>query len=329
MALKRFSVLDLLGLDLKEHDSLDLRCVCGRRGLVRDITIPDLNRPGLALSGFFDSFAFQRVQLFGRGEVAYLNKILSEGKRETVRQFFTYAIPCCIFTHNLEPDQAFVDIAEESGCPVLQTGLESSEFSQRLMRALSNVFAPKVSIHGVLVEVYGLGILILGDSGVGKSETALELIERGHRLVADDVVEIACLNGNSLIGQGANKIIGHHMEIRGLGIINITQLYGVGSIRERKEVQIVAKLEEWDANKLYDRIGTEELTMEILGVNVPKLEIPVKPGRNIPIILETAAMNERLKSMGYFSAKEFNQNVLKWIETDAARAPYYGADDSY
>ena len=329
MALKRFSVLDLLGLDLKEHDSLDLRCVCGRRGLVRDITIPDLNRPGLALSGFYDSFAWQRVQLFGRGEVAYLNKIAAEGRLETIQQMFTFNVPCCIFTHNLEPTAAFVETAEEAGCPVLQTGLDSSEFSSRLLRILSNIFAPKVSIHGVLVEVYGLGILILGDSGVGKSETALELIERGHRLVADDVVEISCVNGNSLLGQGANKIIGHHMEIRGLGIINITQLYGVGSIRERKEVQIVAKLEEWDANKVYDRLGTEELTMEILGVKIPKLEIPVKPGRNIPIILETAAMNERLKSMGYFSAKEFNQNVLKWIETDAARAPYYGVDDSY
>lgn len=329
MALKRFSVLDLLGLNLKEHDSLDLRCVCGRRGLVRDITIPDLNRPGLALSGFYDSFAFQRVQLFGRGEDAYLNKIVGEDKLESLRQLFSYPIPCCIFTHNLEPPEAFVNIAEEAGCPVLLTGLDSSEFSARILRILSNIFAPKVSIHGVLVEVYGLGILILGDSGVGKSETALELIERGHRLVADDVVEISCVNGNSLVGQGANKIIGHHMEIRGLGIINITQLYGVGSIRERKEVQFVAKLEEWDANKVYDRLGTAELTMEILGVRIPKLEIPVKPGRNIPIILETAAMNERLKSMGYFSAKEFNQNVLKWIETDAARAPYYGVDESY
>lgn len=329
MALKRFSVLDLMGLDLKEHDSLDLRCICGRRGLVREITIPDLNRPGLALSGFFDSFAWQRVQLFGRGEVAYLNKIIAEGRSENVEQMFSFNLPCCIFTHNLEPAREFIDIAERAGCPVLQTGLESSEFSSRLLRILSNIFAPKISIHGVLVEVYGLGILILGDSGVGKSETALELIERGHRLVADDVVEISCLNGNSLIGQGANKIIGHHMEIRGLGIINITQLYGVGSIRERKEVQLVAKLEEWDSNKVYDRLGIEELTMEILGVRIPKLEIPVKPGRNVPIILETAAMNERLKSMGYFSAKEFNQNVLKWIETDAARAPYYGADDSY
>ncbi|HOF84196.1 MAG TPA: HPr(Ser) kinase/phosphatase [Treponemataceae bacterium] len=329
MAVKRFSVLDLLGLNLKEHDSLDLRCICGRRGLVREITIPDLNRPGLALSGFYDSFAYQRVQLFGRGEVAFLNKLVTEGKLETIEQMFTYPLPCCIFTHNLDPADEFSAIAENSGCAVLQTGLDSSEFSSRLLRILSNIFAPKISIHGVLVEVYGLGILILGDSGVGKSETALELIERGHRLVADDVVEISCVNGNILIGQGANKIIGHHMEIRGLGIINITQLYGVGSIRERKEVQLVATLEEWDANKVYDRLGTEKLTMDILGVQVPKIEIPVKPGRNVPIILETAAMNERLKSMGYFSAKEFNQNVLKWIESDAARAPYYGDDDSY
>jgi HPr kinase/phosphorylase len=329
MAVKRFSVLDLLGLNLKEHDSLDLRCICGRRGLVREITIPDLNRPGLALSGFYDSFAYQRVQLFGRGEVAFLNKLVAEGKLETIEQMFTYPLPCCIFTHNLDPADEFTAIAEKSGCAVLQTGLDSSEFSSRLLRILSNIFAPKISIHGVLVEVYGLGILILGDSGVGKSETALELIERGHRLVADDVVEISCVNGNILIGQGANKIIGHHMEIRGLGIINITQLYGVGSIRERKEVQLVATLEEWDANKVYDRLGTEKLTMDILGVQVPKIEIPVKPGRNVPIILETAAMNERLKSMGYFSAKEFNQNVLKWIESDAARAPYYGDDDSY
>lgn len=177
------------------------------------------------------------------------------------------------------------------------------------------------------MEVFGLGILLLGDSGVGKSETALELIERGHRLVADDVVEIRCLNGNNLQGCGANKLIGHHMEIRGLGIINITQLYGVGSVLDQNEVQLIVKLEEWDANKVYDRLGTEEKSMDILGVSVPMLEIPVKPGRNIPIIIETAAMNERLKSMGYFSAKEFNKNVLRWIETDNAKSAYYGKED--
>jgi HPr kinase/phosphorylase len=195
------------------------------------------------------------------------------------------------------------------------------------MRILSTIFAPQKSIHGVLVEVYGVGILILGDSGVGKSETALELIERGHRLVADDVVDIRCINGNVLMGSGANKIIGHHMEIRGLGIINITHLFGVGAIRDRKQIQLVVNLEEWDSEKAYDRLGTDDKYQEILGVSVPKLEIPVKPGRNVPIIIETAAMNERLKKMGYNSAQEFNQNILKWIESDAAKSVYFGQED--
>jgi HPr kinase/phosphorylase len=195
------------------------------------------------------------------------------------------------------------------------------------MRILSEIFAPRQSIHGVLVEVYGLGILILGDSGVGKSETALELIKQGHRLVADDVVDIHCVNGNILMGAGANKIIGHHMEIRGPGIINVTHLFGVRAIRDRKQIQLVVILEEWDAKKTYDRLGIEEKYMEFLGVSIPKLEIPVKPGRNIPITIETAAMNERLKKMGYNAAKEFNQNILKWIESDTARSVYFGSDD--
>jgi HPr kinase/phosphorylase len=329
MADKDFTVLDLLDLDLKGHNSLNLRCISGRKGLVRGITIPDLNRPGLALSGFYESFAYQRVQVFGRGEVAYLTKLLQEDNLETVRKLFEYQIPCCVFTHNLEPSQIFTEIAEAAGCPVLQTDLESTEFSSRLLRIFSDIFAPRQSMHGVLVEVYGIGIIIIGDSGVGKSETALELIERGHRLVADDIVEIRCVNGNTLLGKGANKIISHHMEIRGLGIINIQQLYGVGAIREQKEVQLVVKLEEWDANKVYDRLGTKQNTVDLLGVKVPALEIPVKPGRNIPIILETAAMNERLKSMGYYSARDFNQNVLKWIESSEAQAAYYGSEDIY
>lgn len=329
MESKRFSVLDLLSLNLRENDSLNLQCICGRRGLVRQITTPDLNRPGLALSGFFDSFAYQRVQLFGRGEVAYLNKIVSDGQTETLKKIFSYLLPCCVFTHSLKPPKVFADMADEAACPVLSTNLASSDFSMRLMRILSNIFAPRLTMHGVLVEVYGLGTLIIGESGVGKSENALALVERGHRLVADDLVEISCLNGNSLIGHGTNKFIGHHMEIRGLGIINIRQIFGVGSVRDQKEVQIIVKLEDWDNTKAYDRIGTEQKTMNILGVQVPLLEIPVRPGRNIPIIIETAAMNERLKSMGVFSAKDFNKNVLRWLETDAMQSPYYSADDSY
>ena len=329
MAEKSFTVLDLLDFDLKGHNSLNLRCLCGRSGLGRMITLPDLNRPGLALSGFFESFGYQRVQVFGRGETAYLEKIIANGMLDTLNQLFSYHIPCCVFTHNLVPPKLFTDLADASGCPVLQTDLESTDFSGRLLRLFSDIFAPRKSIHGVLVEVYGIGIIILGDSGVGKSETALELIHRGHRLVADDIVNIRCVNGNVLLGQGANKMISHHMEVRGLGIINIQQLYGVGAIREQKEVQMVVKLEEWDAQKVYDRLGTSQKTEELLGVKIPALEIPVKPGRNIPIILETAAMNERLKRMGYHSARDFNQNVLRWIESGEAQTALHGGYDSY
>jgi HPr kinase/phosphorylase len=277
--------------------------------------------------GFFEEFAHQRIQLFGRGELAYLRRLSELGETQSISELFSYPVPCCILTNSLSPTKDFLEIAEDAQCPILQTDLGSADFSARLLRILSEIFAPRRSIHGVLVEVYGLGILIMGDSGVGKSETALELVMRGHRLVADDVVDIHCVNGNMLMGAGANKIIGHHMEIRGLGIINITHLFGVRAIRDRKEIQLVVNLETWDADKTYDRIGTEDQTMEFLGVNIPKLEIPVKPGRNIPIIIETAAMNERLKSMGYNAAKEFNRNILKWIESDTARSVYFGHDD--
>ncbi len=321
--MKKFTVLDLLDLDLTDHNALHLKCIGGRPGLVREIKVPDLNRPGLALGGFFDNFAYQRVQLFGRGEHAFLKKLESEGNMHSLEEMFEYEFPCCIFTHDLAPGKEFMDLAEDAGCPVLQTTLTSSELAVRLMWALNNIFAPHKTTHGVLVEVFGIGVLIMGDSGVGKSEAALELIERGHRLIADDAVEMKCVSGNILMGSGANKAIGHHMEIRGLGIINITHLFGVGAIRDKKQIQLVVNLEEWDSNKEYDRIGSQNNTLELLGVHIPLLQIPVKPGRNIPIIIETAAMNERLKKMGYYSAKEFNQNILKWLESENARSVYF------
>ena len=304
---KHFTVLDLIDLDLKEHDALELRCICGRKGLGREINSPDINRPGLALSGFFESFAYQRVQLIGRGEAAYLHLLASEGRKEGVVKIFSFPIPCFIFANGEPPATMFAQAAEAADCPILLSELSSTELASRLMRVLTNIFAPKTTVHGVLVEVYGIGILLTGESGVGKSETALELIERGHRLVADDVVEIRCVSGNILMGAGANKVIGHHMEIRGLGIINVTHLFGVGAIRDKKQVQLICSLEEWDSEKVYDRIGTDEKTMDILGVHVPQLDIPVKPGRNIPIIVETAAMNERLKKMGYHSDRHKEQ----------------------
>jgi HPr kinase/phosphorylase len=323
----RFTVLDLVDIDLKEHNSLDLRCIGGRKGLGRSIISPDLNRPMGAIMGFYQDFAYDRIQIFGKGEISYLRQLESSGSTETIRQFFSYPIPCCLFTHGLFPHKEFSEIAEAAQCPILQTDLETADISARLARILSEIFSPRQSIHGVLVEVFGLGILLLGDSGVGKSETALELIHRGHRLVADDVVDIHCVNGNTLMGAGANKIIGHHMEIRGLGIINITHMFGVRAIRNRKEVQMVVMLETWDSSKTYDRLGTDDQMIDFLGVSIPKLEIPVKPGRNIPIIIETAAMNERLKSMGYNAAKEFNKNILKWLESDSARSVFFGQND--
>lgn len=326
---KTFRVLDLLALELKGHNSLNLSCLSGRSGLSREITLPDLNRPGLVLSGFYESFGYSRVQVFGRGETAYLEKLARENDLDSLHTFFSYEVPCCVFAYSLMPPKEFTELAEAAECPILQTDLQSTDFSSRILRVFSDIFAQRKTIHGVLVEVYGVGIIIMGSSGVGKSEAALELVHRGHRIVADDIVDVRCVNGNMLLGRGANKMISHHMEIRGLGIINIQQLYGVGAIREQKEVQLVVNLEEWDANKVYDRLGTAEATEEILGVKIPALEIPVKPGRNIPIILETAAMNERLKTMGYHSARDFNQNVLRWIESGETQSAFYSGDDIY
>ncbi len=329
MAEKKFTVLNLLDLETSGHDALNLKCIAGQRGLPRAITIAEINRPGLALTGFYDNFVSDRVQLFGRGETAYLKKLHKDKNFESLRNFFSPNIPCCIFTYNLEPPEEFRQLAEENCCPILQTDLSSTEFSSRILRVFSNIFSPHQTMHGVLIEVYGIGILLTGHSGVGKSETALELVERGHRLVADDIIEIRCVNGNVILGRGINTFISHHMEIRGLGIINISQLYGVGAIRDQKEVQMIVQLEEWNSNKAYDRLGTDQQYKELLGVKIPVIEIPVRPGRNLPIIIEAAAMNERLKNMGYNSAKDFNQNVLKWIETGDAQTGYYGNDDSY
>ena len=329
MADKVFTVLDLLDMELPEHSQLHLKCIGGRMSISNVISAPEINRPGLALTGFYESFVRGCVQLFGTAESIYLKKLYDENNTLALAQMFEYGIPCVIFARNLTPPDDFVELASSSGCAVLKTELDLTEFSMRLMRVFANVFAPKKTLHGVLVEVYGIGILLTGHSGVGKSECALELVERGHRLVADDIVEIRCVNGNSILGQGANKLISHHMEIRGLGIINIAQMYGVGSIREQKEIQLVIRLEEWDNSRVYDRVGNSMETLEFLGVKVPTIEIPVKPGRNLPIIIEAAAMNERLKFRGYNSARDFNQNILKWIETGEVQNAYYGSDDSY
>lgn len=324
-----FTVLDLLDLDLKDRDDLKLKCISGRKALVRKISVSNINRPGLALNGFFDNFAYERIQVFGRGEQAFVDMLEREGKLNRLKELFEFQIPCCIVTSGMKPNPIFLQLAEEAGVPVLQTTLNSSELVARLIRVLGDVFAPRRVVHGTLVEVYGIGILLKGGSGVGKSESALELIERGHRLIADDAVELRCVGGNIIVGQGANKVTSHHMEIRGLGIINVSYLFGVGAIRDKKQVQLIVNLEEWNPSKNYDRFGGQDKMEEYLGCQIPAIDLPVKSGRTIPVIIETAAMNERLKKMGYFSAKEFNENMLEWLESENARNVYYQDNDIF
>ena len=320
--MKQFTVLDLLDLDLHDYNALQLKCLAGRKGLVKEIDHMDLNRPGLALTGFFKTFASHRVQVFSAAEHEYLRELEQSGDYSAVEKLFTYPIPFCVFCRGLTPGDWFLELAEKAETPVLQTDLSSSVFSVRIIRTLGDILAPQEKQHAVLVEVFGMGVLIRGESGVGKSETALELLERGHRLIADDSVLLKCLSGKIIMGFSDDRILGHHMEIRGLGIINVSQIFGVRGIRDSKQVQMVINLEEWDSSKNYDRLGTVEETTEILGVKVPIFNIPVKPGRNIPVIIETAALNERLKQKGHYSAREFNKNLIQQLESESARKMY-------
>ena len=295
--------------------NLEMRLIAGRQGLAREVENVDINRPGLTLAGFYDFFAYDRIQIFGLGETAFMKQLSDEERQKTYSTFFEYDVLCCIFTHNVGPDPVFIEIANAKGIPVFVTAKGTTRFVSILTHLLDEVFSQSETKHGTLVAVYGIGILILGKSGVGKSECALELIERGHRLVADDLVEIKKVDESLLMGSGS-PILKHHMEIRGLGIINVRDIFGIGSVRNRKRIELVVLLEEWDSSKEYDRLGIEENTYEILDIEVPFLTIPVRPGRNIPIIIETAALNHRLKKMGVFSARELDEKIQEWIKME-------------
>ncbi len=312
---------------LKEHNHLQLKCIAGRSGLSRKLTTTKISRPGLPLSGFFDEFSHESIQVFGRGEQQYVKKLEDLQTLETIERLFSYPIPTCVFCDGGLPSKQVIDIAERSGCSILQTALGSADFSRGLYQMLDEIFADTITIHGVLVEVYGIGVLITGDSGVGKSETALELIERGHRLISDDTVKLRNIS-DTYPSAAARILFWPTIWKSGLGNPQSSQSVGVGSIRDKKQVQLLVRLEEWDSNKNYERVG-EELTETLLGITVPKLEIPVKPGRNVPIIIETAARNERLKKLGYYSAKEFDQSVLKWLESESARNLYYSNEETF
>lgn len=310
-----FTVLDLIKVEAKENNLLQLRCIAGQLGLNRLINASRISRPGLPLSGFFENFSASNIQVFGRSEQNYLAKLEADSKLDTIKKFLSYQIPCCIFSENAEPTPFFLKTAQEANCPILQSPLVSSVLSRKIYQLLDEQFAPNMTIHGVLVEVFGFGVLLTGESGVGKSEAALELIERGHRLICDDMVRLRNINDLFIIGNGANSQVAHHMEIRGIGIINIPDLYGIGAIREKKEVQLWVHLENWDPNKNYERVTIEDQQKELLGISIPYMTIPVKPGRNIPILIETAARCQRLQKLGFSTADQLDSKMMDFEQS--------------
>lgn len=295
-------------------DKMNLECLTPEVE-IEDIKISqsDINRPALQLAGFFDYFDHHRVQIIGHVENTYMEKQGIEYSAEMMGRIMSYKVPCIVFCRNMDVPDEFLALASEYGVPVLRTRQTTSSFSSELNRWLKVELAPRISIHGVLVDIYGEGVLITGESGIGKSEVALELIHRGHRLVSDDVVEIKKVSDETLIGT-APDITRHFIELRGIGIIDAKALFGVESVKNTQSIDLVIKLEEWNRDQEYDRMGLEEKYIEYLGNKVVCHSIPIRPGRNVAIICESAAVNYRQKKMGYNAAVELYNRVTKGLE---------------
>lgn len=280
------------------------------------ISSVEINRPGLELTGYFEFFDNKRIQILGNTEFSYLGRFGSEAQRMVIDSIFSFGPPAVIICRQIEPTNVILESAKLHKVSIFRTDENTSDLTARLVQFLNRELAPRITRHGVLVEVYGEGCLLIGDSGVGKSETAIELIKRGHRLVADDAVEILRTSINTIVGQSPANIR-HFIELRGIGIINARQLFGMGAIKTSEKIDMVVNLELWDNTKVYDRMGLDNEYMEILGVEVPTMTIPVKPGRNLAVIIEVAAMNNRQKKMGYNAAKD----LLKSLGMDVAAMP--------
>lgn len=292
---KKVKVLDFA-------DALGLEIVYGDEGAEMELSTINVNRPGLQFAGFFDYFAANRIQLVGNAEQHYLNSMSAQSRAPLLEKFFGVKLPCLIMSRNHDPHEDLLAAAKRHGCPVFKSPKVTTALMNEIVMYLNRELAPTVTKHAGLIDVYGVGVLIIGKSGIGKSETALELIKHGHRMIADDSVIIKQING-SLVGS-CPELIRYFMEVRGIGIIDVRAMYGVGAVRDEKRIDMVVELEKWDEEKNYDRLGDKRETCEILEVTVPKVTIPVKPGRNLSIIIEVAARNARLKATGYDAALE-------------------------
>jgi HPr kinase/phosphorylase len=299
---------------LLDDSLLSLSAVAGEAGLGRSIVTAELNRPCLELTGYFEAFRAERIQVIGQGEVAYME--LHDGEPEleqNIARILDPRVPCTIVTNGRLPPRMLTDQAERVGIPVLTCPHGTTKLYKRLWEHLDLEFAPQVTMHGVLMDIHDMGVLLLGESTVGKSECALELIRRGFHLVADDMVAIKCLSDSILVGR-ATELLPYHMEARGLGIIDISQLFGVASVRPKKHITLAITLVEWDQSAEYDRIGLSDETVNILDVDVPHVRIPVRPGRNVGTLVEVAALNQKLKDLGIHTAQRMEQTLLQRLK---------------
>lgn len=289
-------------------ETFHLEVVAGEQWVHRKITTSDISRPGLEMAGFFDYYPKERVQLLGKKELTYLSLLDSKTRRERFDQLCHPITPAFILAHGVGGPPELLELATARQIPVLKTPHQTTRFAGMLTNYLEGQLAPMTTVHGVLVDVYGVGVLITGKSGVGKSETALELVKRGHRLVADDVVEIRQVAKNILIGSSP-KILEHMLEIRGVGIIDLMVLFGASSVKDNKRILLVVDLEVWDPDKLYDRLGVDDEKMKIIDSELTRLTVPVKPGRNLSVIIEVAAMDYRMKKLGINAAEQFAERL--------------------
>ncbi|QKS72270.1 HPr kinase/phosphorylase [Paenalkalicoccus suaedae] len=279
----------------------------------RPITVSDISRPGMEMAGFFTYYPAKRIQLLGKTEMTFFEQLTDEDKRDRMERLCTYDTPAIILARGMEAPPELKEAANSVGVPVFSGDVSTTRLSSRVTTFLESKLAPMTAMHGVLIDIYGIGVLITGSSGVGKSETALDLVRRGHRLVADDSVEIRQEQEGTLVGQ-APELIQHLLEIRGLGIINVMTLFGAGSVRNEKRIGLAIDLETWDQKKQYDRLGLDEDAVEIFDTKLPKITVPVRPGRNLAVIIEVAAMNFRLKRMGINAAEQFSERLTSVIE---------------
>jgi HPr kinase/phosphorylase len=307
------------------RDDLELELLTDESTLESKITEGDVYRPGLVLAGFTDVFLYNRIQIFGETEVSFLATLSDRKRREAINRFVSFQLPCVIVTKKLPVPEDIRTRVEGKGIPILRTPWDTTPFIHRLSEYLEDYFAPTINIHGTLVDVYGTGLLYTGESGIGKSEVALDLVERGHRLVADDVVTIQKQPRDILVGR-ASPILKHHMEIRGIGIIDVQSIFGIRAIRLQKRIEVEVKLKLWDSGESYERLGLDEDTSTILGVKIARVTIPLVPGKNITVISEVVALNHLLKIYGHHPAEEFNRRLMKIMEDKVRTTDYLQGD---